>query len=143
MGRTRSCRCLQNGSAHLVWMWGGVKVFKCCPALLCKTQKRYLQPVATMQRRRPSPLAPVEELGNLSSPWLPGYKIICHMFLEKGAWLGWGDVAGGGGCREIVSTVGINECLRSYHTHLYHTGQPHCPAALSEPWTAGAFLMHE
>lgn len=29
-------------------------------------------------------LGRVEELGNLSSPWLPGYEIICHVFPERG-----------------------------------------------------------
>ena len=38
---------------------------------------------------------PVEELGTLSSSWLPGYKIICHEFPRRG--LGWEETGGGVG----------------------------------------------
>lgn len=39
--------------------------------------------------------APAEELWNLPSAWLPGYKIICLEFPRRG--LGWGDAGGGVG----------------------------------------------
>lgn len=94
--RTRSCH-FQNGSAHLV-LTGRLRCLNVVPALLFKTQKRYLQPVAVMQRAQPCLLGRVEELGNLSSPWLPGYKIICHVFPERGTWLGemWQAMGGTG-----------------------------------------------
>lgn len=113
---------------------GGSRCLNAAPVLLCEIWRRYLQPVATMQRRRPSSFACVEELGNLSSPWLPGYKIICHVFPEKGAWLGrcgrqcvcvCGEQQGRR--REIVSAVGINGHLRSYHSPIPIT--PDSPTA--------------
>lgn len=80
--------------------------------------------------------APVEELWNLSSAWLPGYKIICHQFPEEGAWLGRHER----GSWEIVSAVGsaMSTSIIS-NSHLYYAGQPHCPAALLKPRTAGVF----
>lgn len=80
--RTRSCPS-QNGSARLV-LTGRLRCLNVVPALLFKIQKRYSLPVAIMQRAQPCLLGRVEELGNLSSPWLPGYKIICHVFPERG-----------------------------------------------------------
>lgn len=42
--------------------------------------------VATVSAVRLSSVpACVEELWNPSSPWLPGYKLICHVFPKKGA----------------------------------------------------------
>lgn len=145
---------MQSESAHMAWTdrggsWGS-RCLNTVPVLLCEIWRRYLQPVATVQRRHPSSFACVEELGNLSSPWLPGYKIICHVFPEKGAWLGRCGrqcVCGGGAAGEAPgdSVCCGNQWAPSIisQSHSYYTGQPYCPAALSKPRTAGAFLMHE